>query len=278
MVDTRVRLGISLAPAIAIGLGIYFLGRGSADPPVRKPQTVVASPVEGPPARFDVPPPREVVRRIETDLDDETMGEIRANPPVADDPEVVNAFLRTARGPGSEERRRVAIAFLGGAWDQTGEVRRVLLDLARSDPSERVRLSAVVAFQEYTIRNFGVAEEVNRELLALAAASGVKLRAAALESLDMFQASEATVSAMRAYEADPSPEVRAAVYEKLGDQRALPALEAAFAREVDEPVLRRIVIAVARAAALPVLRRMAERPTAVRDEILTAIRGLETGE
>ncbi|MBI2899360.1 MAG: hypothetical protein HYY17_04200, partial [Planctomycetes bacterium] len=90
-------------------------------------------------------------------------------------------------------------------------------------------------------------------LLALAADPTVRART--LSTVNMLEAGAGTVRSLAGYAQDASPEVRAAVYEKLGSARAerplaLRALEDAAARETDE---------AARELAAASLRRLGAR-------------------
>jgi hypothetical protein len=227
--------------------------------------------------------------RVENDVAvlDVLMGVLKENPPVANEPEVVQSFLRMAQETASEDRRQVALAFLGGAWDQNGDVGRLLLDLSRAEPSPRVRLSALAALEEYTIRNPAGAEAVNGELLAIASAAPPLVRSASLRSINMGEAGAGTVRGVIGHTEDPAVEVRICAYERLGESKAdfrgmvLSALEVALERERDEVGLGQAVTALVkagRAEALPALRRMAHRNSPVQEEVLAFLRALEAGE
>lgn len=216
---------------------------------------------------------------------DTLMGVLKAYPPEANKPEIVEAFLRMSR-EGDQDRRQVALAFLGGVWDQTGEVRRSLMDIARAEPNEHVRHSALNAFVEYSNRNPQAAEAINTDLLGLAAADP-KARPVSLSVLNMLEASEATVKGLASFATDSDIAVRVSVYDRLGDVKpehrpiALQSLENAFTGERDEVGMGVIVNAMVRAGraeALPALRRMSQRETGARRDILAFITVLEAGE
>jgi hypothetical protein len=234
---------------------------------------------------------QEILERFRAEKDmavlDVLMGVLKANPPVADQPEVISEFVQFATTPGDEDRRRVAIAILAGVWDRSGDVRRTLLDLARNESDLNVKLSAIVAFNEYTIRNHTIAESVNQDLLSLAGSTDATVRSVAVQSINMVEAGADTVKGIAALAADATVEVRVAAYDRLGEVRAehrstaLSTLESAFASERDEVGMGQLVIAMVRsgrADALPALRRLSGRETPVRKEILDYIRVLETGE
>lgn len=187
--------------------------------------------------------PAAVVARMLAEKDmgilDVLMGVLRADPPQANRPEVIAAFVEMTRHP-SRDHRQVAAAFLAESWDRDGAVCRALLDLARAEPDTDVRLTAISAFGEFTVKNPSAAPAVNDELLRLASTNEGAVRAMSLGSLNMVEATDEVLRDLATHVADASLDVRVAVYEKLGQAReahrpaARATLEAARSRENTE--------------------------------------------
>jgi len=231
---------------------------------------------------------RDILEQLQRETDmavlDVLIGSLQSYPPSGNLPEVLDYFLRTSREEASRDRRLLALAFLGNAWDQTGEIRRTLTGLVRSDPNEGIRIAALVSLGEYTIRNHSTAADLNNELLTFATDPTPAIRAAALGALNMMEAGGAVVQGVIACIADPALEVRVAAYERLGGGRpefapmVMTRLEEAFWRETDGVAMGQAVAALVRVGqseALPVLRRLAQRNSPVREEIWAAVHTLE---
>lgn len=216
---------------------------------------------------------------------DVLLAALEQQPPVANSPEVVAAMLRFAR-EGDADHRQYALGFLGKLWDQDGEVRRNLLDVARTDPNLNLRFTAINSFVAYSIKNPQTAEAVNADLLGLAA-SDASVRAVSIAAVSLVEASDATVKSIAGFASDTDIGVRVSVYEQLGyvkaEQRsiALQTLENSFASERDEVgqgVIVNAVVRAGRADAIAALRRMAQRESAAKKDILAFLQVLEAGE
>ncbi len=162
--------------------------------------------------------PEEILGRMMAEEDsavlDILMGTLKADPPTANRADVLAAFLQMARAHPRKEHRQVATVFLAGAWDLDGIVHRTLLDVARLDGEFAVRLAAVAAFEEYSVRNPVWSGEVRTSLLALAAAEEI-LRERAIAALPMWSATEETIRLVAGFLSDGSAEVRRAAFDCL---------------------------------------------------------------
>lgn len=183
-------------------------------------------------------------------------GVLALNPEAADEPGILDAFLRFASADASRDRRQAALAFLSSAWDKDGRVRHALFEVGRRDPDEGLRLAALSALQGYAAKNGEHAGAVNAGLLALAQGeSQGEVRAQALSALTMSAAGEESLRQLASYAGDPTPAVRLAAAERLAEAPsphqgvAARALEEALARETESGAKPFLLGALVRAGA-----------------------------
>jgi hypothetical protein len=233
----------------------------------------------------------QVLEMFRTEQDGATLdvlqGTVAAVPEAADAPGVRDAFERIARSDGVPERRQAAIAFLGGASDGDGRIRRTLLSLAESDGDLSVRLTALGALGGYSQRNEGQAAAVNAGLLEIArpATAGDDVRTQALSSVEVRRADGETLRRLSELLSDPSSAVRLASAERLGDvppslrDATVSALEGALSREPNGAIKSHLLASLVKAGrgeSLPALERAVRDPQ-LREDALDYLQILRAG-
>ncbi len=197
------------------------------------------------------------------------MGSISVNPRIANDTQVVSAFLDVARRDPSSNRRMEALQFLGQGGKRPPEVEREMVTLARGDPDPSVRVAAIVALRQQIDLDPTAAQRFNPEFLDAAShATDPQVRQQALQAVRIRELTGDQVRGMAAFlRQDEDPSVRITAAEQLGDVRpqyrtsAMETLSEGFRSDSGEDVRRACMLAIVKAGrgeAVGTLRQLRE--------------------
>lgn len=217
------------------------------------------------------------------------MGAISVNPRIANDTQVVSAFLEVARRDPSSNRRMEALSFLGQGAKRPPEVEREMVTLARGDADPSVRVAAIVALRQQIDIDPTAAERFNPEFLDAAShATDPAVRQQALQAVRVRELSGDQVRGMSAFlRQDEDPSVRITAADQLGEVRpqyrsaAMQTLSEGFRSDSGEDVRRACMIAIVKAGrgeAVGTLRQLREIDPRLSQDIDDYLTILGSGE